>query len=163
MFKNIHPFNSALECGLRVLIILDEAFPRQHDLQTLVLFDYLLVHSGDANGPESIHPATPHRSGEVLVKRQLLEQGINLFISRGLIEKHYSSSGITFVASELSTPFIDDLISSYVSDLKSRASWVISTFATMHFDTLENYFRQNLDRWGGEFEKEALLKYVNYE
>lgn len=77
----IHPFNSAVECGLRSLVILEQAFPRDYDLQRLVFYDYLLVHSGDANGPESIHPATPHRSGEVLVKRQILEQGLLLMIS----------------------------------------------------------------------------------
>ena len=70
---DIHPFNSAIECGLRSLIILEHAFPLEYDLQRLVFYDYLLVHSQDAGGPNSIHPATPHRSGEVLVKRKMLE------------------------------------------------------------------------------------------
>lgn len=160
MTKLIHPFNSAIECGLRTLIVLEEAFPKVQDLQTLVLYDYLLVHSGDANGPKSIHPATPHRSGEMLIKRQLLEQGISLFISRNLIEKHYTSEGISYSATEMSTSFLDDLGSNYVRHLKDRASWVIKTFESMSYSALEQYFYKNLDRWGGEFEKEALLKYV---
>ena len=160
MANYIHPFNSAVECGLRILILLTDAFPEATDLQTLVLYDYLLVHSGDANGPQSIHPATPHRTGEMIVKRQILESGINLFINRKLIDKQYTSRGISYCATEFSTAFLDELTSDYVDALKTRASWVITTFSTMSYFDLERYFYSNLDRWGGEFEKEALLKYM---
>jgi len=44
------PFNSALECSLRALAILASAYPASADLQRLVAYDYLLVHSADADG-----------------------------------------------------------------------------------------------------------------
>lgn len=155
----IHPFNSSVECGLRSLIILEHAFPLEYDLQRLVFYDYLLVHSKDAGGPESIHPATPHRSGEVLVKRKMLEQGLFLMISRNLIRREYDKTGIVFVATDEATPFIDSLSSKYVGMLKQSAEWVIGTFNEYSDKDLEEFFYKNLDRWGGEFEKEALLKY----
>lgn len=156
-----HPFNSAIECGLRSLVILEHAFPRDYDLQRLVFYDYLLVHSGDANGPASIHPATPHRSGEVLVKRQILEQGLLLMMSRKLVIREYDKTGIVYSASDNATPFLDSMESRYVGLLKERATWVIAVFDDYTDKQLDKFFQENLDRWGGEFAKEALLKYGN--
>ncbi|WP_306800327.1 ABC-three component system middle component 2 [Endozoicomonas sp. YOMI1] len=61
------PFNSPLETGVRSLAILVAAHPVAFDLERLVEMDYLVVHSGDADGPESIHAALPMRAGELLV------------------------------------------------------------------------------------------------
>ena len=158
---SIHPFNSAIECGLRSLVILERAYPLEYDLQRLVFYDYLLVHSEDAAGPNSLHPATPHRSGEVLVKRQMLEQGLLLMMSRKLVIRKYDSTGIVYYASDMATPFLDILRSRYIRLLKDRASWVISAFNDYDDKKLESFFYDNLDRWGGEFEKEALLKHGN--
>lgn len=159
--NRVHPFNSAIECGLRSLVILEHAFPLEYDLQRLVFYDYLLVHSGDAGGPDSIHPATPHRSSEVLVKRQMLEQGLLLMMSRELIVREYDSTGIVYSALDSATPFLDSLKSRYVNLLKERANWVIKTFNDFDDKRLEQFFYDNLDRWGGEFQKEAILKYGN--
>ena len=63
-------FNSPLECGLRAVVLLVECSPQELDIQRLVNYDYLLVHSGDINGPPSLHPDSPLRSGELLVKRR---------------------------------------------------------------------------------------------
>jgi hypothetical protein len=157
--NRLHPFNSPIECGLRSLVILEHAFPLEYDLQRLVFYDYLLVHSGDAGGPDSIHPATPHRSGEVLVKRQMLEQGLLLMMSRALVILEYDSTGLVYSASDTATPFLDSLQSRYVGLLKKRADWIIKTFKVFDNEKLEQFFYDNLDRWGGEFEKEALFKY----
>ena len=81
-----NPFNSPLECGLRSLALLAAAGPTAYDLQRLVFYDYLLVHSADVpGGPESIHPPTPLRSGEALVRRHWVERGLLLMISRELV------------------------------------------------------------------------------
>jgi hypothetical protein len=64
------PFNSPLECGLRLLFVLVAANRTRSDLQRLISYDYLLIHSGDiANGPHSLHPPVPFRGTELLVKR----------------------------------------------------------------------------------------------
>ena len=63
------PFNSPLETGVRALTVLAESAPAALDLQRLVYFDYLVVHSADAGGPRSLHPNTPLRNGELLVRR----------------------------------------------------------------------------------------------
>ena len=77
------PFNTPLECGLRMLFVLNAAGERRSDLQRLVSYDYLLVHSGDVDdGPESLHPPVPFRGTEVLVKRGLISAGLNQMFSR---------------------------------------------------------------------------------
>ncbi|MDO9714172.1 ABC-three component system middle component 2 [Paracraurococcus lichenis] len=76
------PFNSALETGVRALAILAEAHPSAYDLQRLLYFDYLVVHSQDADGPESLHPNTPLRNGELLVRRGIIERGLLLLLTR---------------------------------------------------------------------------------
>ncbi|MCD9436769.1 threonine transporter, partial [Klebsiella pneumoniae] len=57
-------FNSPLEAGIRAVSILGAAYPQTYDLQRLVAFDYLLVHTGDIGGPDNLHPPTPMRSAE---------------------------------------------------------------------------------------------------
>ena len=96
-------FNSPMESGLRSLTLLVAGFPVHCDLERLVIYDYLLVHSGDVDGgPKSIHPATPHRSGEILVRRPIVESGLKKMIAKGLVEAKYSKSGITYAATEVS-------------------------------------------------------------
>ena len=70
MKHNLHtePFNSPFEAGVRSLAILVAAFPEAYDLQRLVEMDYLVVHSGDVNGPASLHAPLPMRAGELLVR-----------------------------------------------------------------------------------------------
>src|SRR5271166_4773579 len=92
------PFNSALETGVRALTVLAEAAPAAFDLQTLVYFDYLVVHSADADGPVSLHPNTPLRNGELLVRRAVIERGVLLMVGRGLIERRMEIRGISYAA-----------------------------------------------------------------
>lgn len=157
--KAKYPFNGPIELGLHLLVLLECAYPIEYDLQRLVFYDYLLVHSQDAGGPVSIHPPTPNRSGEVLVKRHILEQGILLMISRHLIKKNFTSAGIMYQATDNATSFLDNLSSKYTDLLKDRAKWVIQEFKSYTDAQLEQFFYKNLDRWGGEFEKAAILKY----
>ena len=67
-------FNTPIESGLRMLILLADAAPTGCDLQRLAIYDYLLVHSDDVTGgPPSLHPPSPFRSGELLVRGELLQ------------------------------------------------------------------------------------------
>ncbi|KJC42921.1 hypothetical protein UB31_24195 [Bradyrhizobium sp. LTSP849] len=153
------PFNSPLECGLRALFALDAAAGRPSDLQRLISYDYLLVHSGDvSDGPESLHPSVPFRGNEILVKRELLSIGLNQMFSRELINKTFDTSGILYHATELTTAFIALLKSDYSSALRVRASWVINRFGPMTDGELSSFISANVGRWGAEFERLAAIK-----
>lgn len=151
------PFNGPIEIGLRALVILTEAFPAAYSLQRLVISDYLVVHSDDADGPRGLHPQTPRRSGELLVRRESLQHGLLLYQSKGLIERLYEPDGIMFAATEASAAFIDVLKSQYVSDLRSRAEWFNSRFQGMADKELNDFVKKRLGDWGAEFEFESVL------
>jgi hypothetical protein len=152
-------FNSPLEAGLRCLAILTAGYPNNYDLSRLVFYDYMLVHSGDiAGGPESLHPATPHRSGEILIRRPVLESGLNLFLSKGLINVIYNQDGILYSATELSSPFLDSLSSEYVSKLKNNAYWLVDSFDIFDIQSIQEMINRNIGNWGGEFISESIVR-----
>lgn len=158
MNDQIVPFNSAVEVGLRTLAILDASYPDTYSLSRLVVLDYFLVHSDDVDGgPDGLHPQTPHRSGELLVRRKFIQQGIRLYESRNLLERAFANDGIKFLATDSSTVFLDSIAASYVGDLRDRASWVHTTFREQSDEELSAFVRGQLGRWGAEFESESVL------
>jgi hypothetical protein len=147
-----NPFNSALECGLRALAILASAYPASADLQRLVAYDYLLVHSADADGPSSLHPSTPHRNGELLVRHTLIESGLFLLLSRNLIERFATTKGIEYRAMDAAQAFLDGLSSDYMRALRDRADWVSVTFTMMSESELKDFVNAHFDQWTTEFQ-----------
>lgn len=146
------PFNSALETGVRALAILVEAFPAGVDLQRLVYFDYLVVHSGDAGGPTSLHPDTPLRNGELLVRRGLVERGVLLMVGRNLAARRFDQKGIYYSATEDAEAFLSCLLSSYSALLRDRAHWAYERFGPLDDRALKQFFDANFGRWTREFQ-----------
>lgn len=148
-----------MESGLRSLTLLVAGYPFQHDLERLVIYDYLLVHSGDIeNGPQSIHPNTPHRSGEILIKRPVIKSGLNNMIAKGLIAADYSEAGITYAATEMASPFLDSLQANYTREIVDIADWVVKVFSSYNIDDLKALVNGNLNIWGGEFVNESIVR-----
>ena len=152
------PFNGAVEIGLRSLCILTAAYPSSYSLQRLVVFDYLLVHSDDMpGGPTGLHPQTPHRGGEILVRRGVLQEGLLLYQSRGLIARVYHDIGVFFLATDRSGAFLDTLSAQYVRGLRERATWVVDTFGLLADIELDSMVRERIGKWGAEFALESVL------
>ena len=152
MAETIQTFNSPIETGMRALILLAESYPEQLDLQRILEFDYIMVHTSDVDGPPSIHPALPLRSGELLVRRQLIERGLMLLISRGLISRHATPDGFMYRAEDDAGPFIDALSAEYLDDLKNRAVWVVDRFGEMSDHDIRIMLSTVYDQWSREFQ-----------
>lgn len=151
-------FNTPIESGLRSLFVLAAVRPNECDLQRLVIYDYLLVHSNDvAGGPESLHPATPLRSGELLVRRALVEEGLQLMIRKGLLTKDYNNRGIGYSANNHTKSFLTYLKSDYAKRCAEISRWIAERFQPMSDDDLRTFIHQNLGRWGTEFTRESVL------
>lgn len=146
------PLNSPLEVGVRVLMLLSEAFPAHLDLNRLVLLDHGLLHSADLGGPDSLHPPLPIRTGELGMKRKTIEQGLEVMIRAGLAEMDMSESGIHFRASDRSYGFVNILASEYAVGLHSRATWVTDHFEDLSEGSLREQMRAIFDNWSEEFE-----------
>lgn len=152
-------FNTPLECGLRCAALLLAAYPAPCDLQRLVQYEYLLVHSGDVpQGPPSLHPAAPQRSGELLVRRALIERGILFMMSKRVVCRDLLSSGIGYVAGDMARPLFDSLESSYARILRERALWISQRFGSMNGEILDRFMRDNWSNWGAEFTREAFVR-----
>ncbi len=147
----ISTFNNPLESGIRAVSLLAYAYPQAYDLQKLVIFDYMVVHTGDMGGPESLHPQLPLRSKELLVRRQLVENGLLLMMSRNLIERIADSSGLIYRAGELSETFLNSLTAPYLKELRKRAAWVVNTYGDMNEESLRQTTRRFFEGWIEEF------------
>lgn len=145
------PFNSSLETGVRALVVLVASYPKSLDLQRLVEFDYLVVHSGDVDGPESLHPPLPMRAGELLIRRDIIESGILLMMSRGFVNRVSTNTGIEYVATDTAMPFVSNLVSPYMKSLQDRANWVVARFGTMTDDSLKAITAHFFDKWTTQF------------
>ena len=152
-----NPFNTPLECGLRLALVLAEAYPSECDLQRLTQYDYLLVHSGDVEGgPPSIHPATPHRSAELHVRRQMIEKGLQMMMSRSVIECRPSSSGFVYLAGPWALTFLNSLEAPYTKALKDAAAWVAKRFGGLPDSELTDFISKHWQHWGPEFTETTL-------
>ena len=141
-------FNSPLECGIRSVTNLASAYPAEYDLQRLLQLDYLVVHSGDgqvisgsnASMMQSIHPPTPYRFSELVVRRSFVDRGIRLMASRDLVTPVYDQAGIRYRASETAIPFLDSLGSQYIGQLRNASESVANKFSS--------FFRRRTDFMG---------------
>lgn len=146
------PFNSPLETGIRSLEILVAAYPAAFDLERLIEMDYLVVHSGDADGPESLHAALPMRAGELLVRRGLIEKGLLLMTSRNLIQRISAEDGFHYIAGEGAAPFLSSLTSTYSQRLKERAQWAVERFSGVTTSEIRLITHRLFENWSSQFQ-----------
>lgn len=155
-------FNTPLEAGFRLLFVLSECRPDPCDLQRLISYDYLLVHSGDVSSElDSLHPAVPNRGSEWVVKRDVISVGLRLMFARDLLEKRLTDKGIHFVGSELTTSFVRLLTSPYADALRERARWLARTFGEYTDEALQTYMTRQVGTWGAEFDNIAAIREID--
>lgn len=145
-------FNTALESGIRSLVLLTACFPTRLGLRRLVVFDHLVVHTGDVDGPESLHPRENSRSAELLVRRGLVGDGLALMGTRGLVTRHATREGFRFQAGEEAGSFVDLLRTGYAVDLKARAAWLAAELLPLTDHQINDLVRLRMDRWDAEFQ-----------
>lgn len=146
------PFNSPLETGIRSLAILVAEHPDSCDLERLVEMDYLVVHSGDAGGPESLHAPLPMRAGELLVRRGLIEKGLLLMMSRNLVQRIPADDGFNFLAGEGASPFLASLTADYSEKLKERARWAVNRFTDIPTAEIRQITHHLFENWSSQFQ-----------
>jgi hypothetical protein len=145
-------FNGPLEAGMRAVAILGAAYPAAFDLQRLVAFDYLLVHTGDIGGPESLHPPAPLQAAGILVRRKLVEEALLLMMTRDLVARGVSEQGITYEAGENAVTFLEALATPYLVSLKARATWLVHHLGSLSDEDFRGVMRRFFDQWVEEFQ-----------
>ncbi len=147
------PLNGPLEVAVRVLTVLTAAFPARLDLNKLVLLDHGSLHSADLGGPESLHPPLPIRTGELGMKRERIQEGVQVLIRADLAHMEPTADGIHFWASERAVGFLRLLETEYAHALTERAAWVVEHFGDMSDSDLREAMRTVSGHWAEEFEQ----------
>ncbi|MEU5943863.1 ABC-three component system middle component 2 [Micromonospora sp. NPDC047548] len=147
------PLNSPVEVGLRAVILLTAAYPRAFDIDTLVLLDHSLIHSGDLGGPPSIHPDVPIRAGEIGLKKTVLEDALRLMMRANMVDLAISTGGMKYVAADNAEAFVSALESSYVLRLIDTAQWVAQEFTDDTHEETRRRLRRILGRWTEELDE----------
>lgn len=143
-------FNTPLEAGVRAVLILDAFAPEAFDLGTMSLLDYYIVHTGDVDGPPSLHPELNARAGEYFVRRHLVEGGLLLMARASLVEQVFTSSGIAFRAHETATAMTELLGSTYNRRLAQSARWLSDEAAAQGIEPFLRHLKDGLERWSHE-------------
>jgi hypothetical protein len=144
-------FNSPFESAIRALILLDAYYPKTLSLSALVLLDHLIVHTADVDGPESLHVDIPHRSGELLVRRTVIEDGIKYMRKLNLICLSVEDTGLYYLATEDAQPFVTLLRTPYNEKLKKRAQWLAKNIQKVDDQSIEKMLIDKINRWQTEF------------
>ncbi|QPN30310.1 ABC-three component system middle component 2 [Diaphorobacter sp. JS3051] len=149
-----HPFNSALETGIRALVVLEAFHPRRFDLLEMTWLDHLVVHTGDLDdieAPGSLHPALPNRAAELVVRRPLLEKSLRLMQQLHLVDVFETEDGITYGASDDAPIYLDLLQAPYTFALKDRAQWMAERFADLSSTDIRAQMEKRISRWTADF------------
>jgi hypothetical protein len=137
-------FNGPVEFGIRSALILVTAYPVALDLNRLLVLDYVIGHSGD------IAPG-PMRAGEISIRRGLVEKGLQLLASRGLVKRVFDPSGIYYQAEDLTNLYISALRGDYLKELKERVEWAIALTEHMSSEELSRLLKESSAVWRNEF------------
>lgn len=148
----IAAFNSPFELGVRMVYLLNSLQPAGADLQKLVLLDYAVVYSDDLGGPPSLHTPVPYRGSEYLSRRGLIEQGLYLMSTRGLVAVTMDNSGITYYAGAAARAMVGALTSPYLRELEARCRWAAERYSLLSSREMTKRFAQQGHLWGAEFQ-----------
>ena len=155
MTKNkIQIFNTPEEIGVRILFILSVC-NKQMSSQRLLYYDYFVLHLNDIDDLyESLHPSNPNHSSEIAVRRDIISQGLQLMISKGLLDIKYTKKGIYYQKNSMTDSFLQLFETEYVDNIKKNTKVVDGKFSTYSDEKLYKYINKNIGSWIGEFEKE---------
>jgi hypothetical protein len=92
------------------------------------------------------------RAGELLVRRELIEKGLLLMMSRGLVARSASGAGIEYKAAERTAAYLAALISPYMVTLRERARWAMDTFGSMSTQQIRGVTQRFFEQWSSQFQ-----------
>lgn len=147
-------YNTPFETGLRSVVVLTACYPCQMTLRQMVVLDYLCPRTGDFGGPDNLDPISKGSGAGLLVRRGLVETGLNLMITRRLIQRSATPSGFHYKAGDEAGTFLDFLHSDYMLELKNRAIWLSKTFSPLSEAVMDELINSRISKWEPEFQAE---------
>lgn len=154
--NKIKVFNSPEEVGTRILFILSLCNKRMSS-QRIMYYDYFILHLNDIDNTFiSLHPDNPNHSSEIAVRRVIINKGLTLMISKGLLDIKYTRTGIYYQKNEITDPFLNLFSNGYVEHMKKNIAVVKGKFSNYSDAQIYRYINKYIGSWTGEFEKEYI-------
>jgi hypothetical protein len=152
--RKVELFNSPIETALRSLVIIQKF--KSVSLDSLVIYDYLCINSKDFDGPESLHVPVPNRNVQILVRRQLIQNGLQLLIAKDLINIKPLKGGLYYSSNKSTSLFTSHLSTEYKFRLEERVNWVFEKYGDWSETKLKKFVDVNIENWGNEISMESL-------
>jgi hypothetical protein len=150
-------FNTPEEVGVRIVFILSEC-KLGMSIQRIMYYDYFSLHIHDIdNSLKSLHPSNQGHSSEIVVKRELIMQGIKFALNKGLIDIEYTEEGIFYKRNKITERFIKIFESEYINKYKKNTFIIHQRFNKYSDEELDKYIIKNIGEWVGEFEQERFI------
>lgn len=130
-------FNSPLESGVRIIAFLNAYFPEEIDFESLLKIDYVIVNSAELGGPKSIHPFTPNKIGELISRRSIVREGIELMIRFGMIQSKLNEEGIYYKVTDQVQPYLKLMKSNYSKLLIESSIWLAKEVKRNKFNNID--------------------------
>jgi hypothetical protein len=86
------------------------------------------------------------------VRRKIVQDALNLMMTRNLVSRSVDKSGIRYGAGEMAAMFMDSLQTSYLARVKDRAGWLVKHLADYEDPSFDALMRQFFDNWVIEFQ-----------
>lgn len=154
----VNLYNSHLEFGVRVLVLLRE-YGHPLSLQQIIYLDYFFVHLGDLKADEkSLHPDIPYRSGEILVKRKAIKEAIDLMVTREMIGAQLNAQGLFYKITDIGNKFLSLLTNEYFKDLEKSSKKLFKLIKNTDEESLRSLVQKKYSDWGAEFSNESILE-----
>jgi hypothetical protein len=144
-------FNGRVELAIRLLFLLKHS-NKDLDLQRILYYNYLMVHSSDiSGGPSSLHPDLPNRSCEIIVLRENYKEAIQTLLSKGVISVKYKKNGVYYSKNKDTLNFLSYFESDYSRNIDETAKWICDYFGKENDIKISKFINSNLTKWGEEF------------
>ena len=145
--KENNIYNTPVEIALRLLMIIVKN-KKEIDIDKLIIVDYLSLHGSLVNDELiSIHPDNPFHGLEVYSKINVVKQGIELLISKGLIDVRFNCTGIEYTSNAISEYFLSYIDSEYYLELEKNIEVVTKIFKNYSSDDIRRYLYDNIELW----------------
>lgn len=139
--------NSHVEFALRGLIILERS-GMSMSARKVSLIDFMVTHAHDFyKKAESVHADSPFRTGEWISRTSLFDMGLRLLVSRSLVELNHTHTGIYFLSTELSSPFLEYIDSDYKSIYYSSLSKISKAVIEADEEKLYKQLKKRVGEW----------------
>lgn len=144
--------NSPIEFGLRALVLLSQIEGEGIDIDRLLIYDYLLTNSGEFNKEfPSLHVETPYRYSKLMVKREVLKEGVKMFSDHGLIDVTLTDCGIYYKKSIYTDVFLVNMTSKYKQRLVEISKWINDNIHCKNENKIEEEINSKILQYGIEF------------